>query len=139
MAKIQTVALVACMVVLLYVHADGAITCTDVRNDLMPCVPYIMGGASGVSPSCCDGVRNLKNAASTPDDRRTACQCLKSAAQSVPAGANVGAAAKNMLRQCNVKLPYKISVSTNCYKYVHTALSVSYLGFSIGSFIKCFL
>ncbi|XP_031095868.1 non-specific lipid-transfer protein 1-like [Ipomoea triloba] len=116
MAKLQSVALLACMVVLLHVHAGGAITCSEVQNDLMPCITYIMGGASGVTPSCCDGVRNLKNAAATADDRRAACQCLKSAAGSIPAGADVGTAAKNLLRQCNVKLPYRISVSTNCDK-----------------------
>nr|GLL26995.1 non-specific lipid-transfer protein 1-like [Ipomoea trifida] len=114
MAKLQSVALLACMVVLLCVHAGDAITCSEVQNDLMPCISIFMGGASGVTPSCCDGVRNLKNAAATADDRRTACQCLKSAAGSIPAGADVGTAAKNLLRQCNVKLPYRISVSTNC-------------------------
>ncbi|MCE3052255.1 tyrosine protein phosphatase, partial [Datura stramonium] len=50
----------------------------------------------------------------TPADRKTACTCLKSAANTIK-GINAGKAA-GLPAACGVNIPYKISPSTDCSK-----------------------
>ncbi|KNA20465.1 hypothetical protein SOVF_052120 [Spinacia oleracea] len=52
--------------------------------------------------------------ASTPDDRKAACGCLKSAAASVK-GINYSAAS-SLPAKCGVNIPYPFSTSTDCSK-----------------------
>nr|GLL26994.1 lipid transfer protein [Ipomoea trifida] len=98
-------------------HAEAAITCDKVMNSIRPCIWYIMMGGRGRVPrDCCRGVESLHRLAKTTADRRAACQCLKSAAQHVPGGGNVIDRAAKIPAKCGVRLPFKISSSTNCYR-----------------------
>lgn len=106
---------VACMVVLAP-HAEAAITCGQVASNLLPCLGYLRTGGA-VPANCCNGVRGLNKAASTPADRKTACGCLKSAYGSFPGIKPANAA--GLPKQCNVNIPYKISPNTDCSKYVY--------------------
>ncbi|MQL67588.1 hypothetical protein F6Q10_34780 [Streptomyces vinaceus] len=90
-------------------HAE-ALTCGQVTGALAPCLPYLQGGTS--LGSCCGGVRGLLGVAKTPADRKTACNCLKSAANAIR-GINLGKAA-GLPAACGVNIPYKISPSTDC-------------------------
>lgn len=92
-----------------------AISCGQVIGSLTPCMNYLTKG--GVVPSaCCSGVKGLNSAAKTPVDRQTACGCLKSAYSS-NSGINPSNAA-SLPGKCGVSIPYKISPSTDCSKYV---------------------
>nr|XP_043610374.1 non-specific lipid-transfer protein 1-like [Erigeron canadensis] len=102
---------VACIVVLAP-HAE-AITCGQVTSNLLPCLNYLRSGGP-IPANCCNGVRGLNNAARTPADRKTACGCIKNAYNAFP-GINGGNAA-GLPSKCGVKIPYKISPSTDCSK-----------------------
>jgi len=96
-------------------HADAAgLTCGVVSSYMAQCVPYLTGGP-GPSPACCNGIKDLVSAASTPQDRKTACGCLKSAAASTK-GINYSTA-DALPGKCGVNVPYTIRPSTDCSKY----------------------
>uniref|UniRef100_UPI003BF50375 non-specific lipid-transfer protein n=1 Tax=Bacillus paralicheniformis TaxID=1648923 RepID=UPI003BF50375 len=102
---------VACLVVAAP-HAE-AITCGQVVQSLLPCLPYLRN-AGALSPACCNGVRSLNGAAKSPADRRTTCGCIKNA-YAANSGINSGNAA-GLPGKCGVSIPYKISPSTDCSK-----------------------
>lgn len=41
------------------------------------CVPYVIGEERGVSPSCCAGVRSVKELSPTLTAKRSVCDCLR--------------------------------------------------------------
>ncbi|XP_021888915.1 non-specific lipid-transfer protein 1-like [Carica papaya] len=89
-----------------------ALTCGQVASALGPCLTYLQGKAGNSPPAaCCAGVGSLNSAAQTTPDRRTACQCLQSAAKDTNFNSNLAA---SLPGQCGVSIPYKISTSTNC-------------------------
>nr|AZZ09240.1 lipid transfer protein 5 [Tanacetum parthenium] len=104
---------VVMMVVLLALSAPEveALTCGHVRNSVGRCLGYLTNGGAP-PPDCCAGVRRLKNEARTTTDRKTVCNCLKSASLSYP-GVK-GNYAASLPGKCGVNVPYKISRSTNC-------------------------
>ncbi|KAK4377435.1 hypothetical protein RND71_003731 [Anisodus tanguticus] len=81
--------------------------------------PYLQG--HGPLGSCCGGVKGLLGAAKTPADRKTACTCLKSAANSIK-GIDASKAA-GLPGACGVKIPYKISPSTDCSRYANCSFA----------------
>nr|AER92599.1 putative lipid transfer protein [Linum usitatissimum] len=89
----------------------SALSCDQVDGGLAPCVSYLTGRGA-VTPGCCNGMKGLLVEARTTADRRQACNCLKSAASKLP-GLNPALAA-GLPGKCGVKIPYKISISTNC-------------------------
>ncbi|KAK5793395.1 hypothetical protein PVK06_034539 [Gossypium arboreum] len=111
----------ACVVVLCMVVgaplAQGAVTCGQVTNSLAPCINYLRGsGAGAVPPVCCSGIKSLNSAAQTTPDRQAACRCIKSAAAGIT-GINFGLAS-GLPGKCGVNIPYKISPSTDCNRFV---------------------
>ncbi|CAK8575201.1 unnamed protein product [Lathyrus sativus] len=109
--RVSCVVALMCMVVITAPMAEAAITCGAVSAALAPCLGYLKG-APGPSPTCCGGVKGLNGSARTIFDRRSACNCLKNSAGSIPGlkPANVAA----LPGKCGVKLPFTISTSTNC-------------------------
>ncbi|OMP08076.1 Plant lipid transfer protein/Par allergen [Corchorus capsularis] len=103
---------ILCMALVSAPLAEGAITCGQVTSSLAACIAYLRGGP--LTPGCCNGVRSLNSAAKTTPDRQAACNCLKSAAGSIP-GINFGLAG-GLPGKCRVSIPYKISPSTDCSK-----------------------
>ncbi|KAL3526513.1 hypothetical protein ACH5RR_011169 [Cinchona calisaya] len=101
-------------VVLLVAWPCEAITCEQVSGALLPCVSYLTGQRGSPTTECCGGVRNLRNMIPTQQDRRTACNCVKSAASRYP---NLKPdAASNLPARCGVpKIP--ITPNTNCNTY----------------------
>ena len=96
-------------------NVEAGVTCGQVTSSLAPCMSALTGGGSP-SPACCGGIRSLNSMASTPADRKAACSCLKSAASSVK-GINLSAAS-GLPGKCGVHIPYPISTSVDCSKYV---------------------
>lgn len=111
--KMVSVIVVVCMLVAAPMTAQ-AITCGQVARALSPCVNYLKTTGAVPPRPCCNGVRAINAAARTTADRRTACQCLKSAAGSIKGIKQPTADA--LPRKCGVNIPYKISFSTNCAK-----------------------
>ncbi|KAL2337627.1 hypothetical protein Fmac_012073 [Flemingia macrophylla] len=111
--KLACVVLV-CMV-MMGSHTAQAITCGQVQGNMAQCVAYLQNGGA-VPPNCCSGVRNIVNTARTTADRRTVCNCLKTAAASIHGLKPTNA--QTLPGKCGVNIPYKISTSTNCNRYV---------------------
>ncbi|CAN6214697.1 unnamed protein product [Urochloa humidicola] len=113
MARAQVVVLAVVAAVLLAAAAsEAAVNCGQVNSAIGPCLAYARGQGSGPSAGCCSGVRSLNSAARTTADRRTACNCLKSAAGRI-SGLNAAKAA-SIPSKCGVSIPYSISTSTDC-------------------------
>ncbi|KAK8519403.1 hypothetical protein V6N13_133326 [Hibiscus sabdariffa] len=96
--------------------AQGAITCGQVASSLAPCISYLRSNGGTVPPPCCNGIKALNSAAQTTPDRQTACNCIKSASGSIP-GINFGLAS-GLPSKCGVNIPYKISPSTDCKRFL---------------------
>ncbi|KAG9443607.1 hypothetical protein H6P81_014947 [Aristolochia fimbriata] len=95
-------------------YAQAAVTCGSVAGAVGQCLGYLRGTGGAPPAGCCSGIRGLKAAANTPADRKTACNCLKSAARGI-SGLNYGLAAA-LPGKCGVSIPFKISPSTDCSK-----------------------
>ncbi|KAL2893044.1 IWF1': Non-specific lipid-transfer protein, partial [Bienertia sinuspersici] len=97
-------AVLVCIIVAA-LQAEAAINYGLVSENLEPCVGFLENG-QGPTAASCNGVKTLKNLATTTQDRRTACRCMKSAATAFPGidpkntaalPANVGLAFQGLL------------------------------------------
>lgn len=109
-------AVLLCMAMFSPPNTEAAVTCGQVARGIGPCMAYLKGSQAPPSAACCSGIKGLNSAAATPVDRQTACQCLKNLAKSV-SGINIAAASK-LPGLCGVNVPFPISLSTDCAKYV---------------------
>ncbi|CAN4125941.1 unnamed protein product [Withania somnifera] len=115
----KVVAVVLALVVLAMVQLamagrleqQGGITCSQVDSNLAPCVPFLtQGGEPGAA--CCSGVKTLGGMAQSTDERRTACNCVKAAANRF---SNLkDDAAQSLPSKCGVSLNVPISRTINC-------------------------
>ncbi|VVA14414.1 PREDICTED: non-specific [Prunus dulcis] len=112
MASLKVVcALFMCMVVAAPLITEAALTCPQIQAGLAPCLGYLQRGGVPAG-GCCPGIKRLVGSATTTADRQNACKCLKTVAGAVK-GINTGYAAA-LPSLCGVKIPYRISASTNC-------------------------
>ncbi|KAL0413785.1 UNVERIFIED_CONTAM: Non-specific lipid-transfer protein 1 [Sesamum radiatum] len=111
--------LVAAMLVFAIVPGtEATIGCSSVLSMLSPCMAYVTG--QGPLGTCCVGVKSLYATAKTTADKQSVCSCLESLAGSV---SNTELAkAAGLPGQCGVNIPYKISPSVDCSKYVNHLL-----------------
>ncbi|XP_060218971.1 non-specific lipid-transfer protein 1-like [Lycium barbarum] len=112
MKVVAVIVLVAlAMVQLTMARRSGGVTCGQVDATLAPCVPFLtQGGEPGAA--CCSGVKTLKGMAQSIDERRTACNCVKAAANRYT---NLkDDAAQALPGKCGVALDIPISRTTNC-------------------------
>nr|ACG45901.1 nonspecific lipid-transfer protein 3 precursor [Zea mays] len=110
------IAVVLLVAMLAVQSAVADISCSDVLNDLSPCLPFLQGKAAKPSESnnqCCDGVRTLYAAADTRPDRQATCRCLKAAYVQVHA---VLSAAQELPGDCGLSLSYNITPDIDCDK-----------------------
>nr|AGL08240.1 non-specific lipid transfer protein 1 [Cuphea paucipetala] len=94
-------------------RVESAVSCSQVVNYLTPCVNYVINGGT-VSRQCCGGVRSLYTAAGTTKDRQDVCNCIKSVVNGVPVSPTYINNAASLPSKCGVRLPFKISPSTDC-------------------------
>ncbi|KAI4323320.1 hypothetical protein L6164_022935 [Bauhinia variegata] len=71
------------------------------------------GQAEKPDADCCAGANSLKAAASTTEDKRAACNCIKTAAQSIQPNPQ---AAQALPANCGISFPYTISPNIDCSK-----------------------
>lgn len=96
-------------------YSESAISCSDVVNYLQPCVSYLMSGSGQPPETCCKGVRSLDAATTTTEDKKAACKCIKSVANSVTVKPEL---AKALASNCNASLPVDASSTVDCDTYV---------------------
>ncbi|CAN4111845.1 unnamed protein product [Withania somnifera] len=111
MKAVAVLVIVVLAVVQLGMVAQGAVTCSQVDSSLAPCVPFLtQGGEPGAA--CCSGVKTLSGMAQSTDERRTACNCVKAAANRF---SNLkDDAAQSLPGRCGVSLNVPISRNINC-------------------------
>ncbi|XP_047179187.1 non-specific lipid-transfer protein 8-like [Vigna umbellata] len=101
------------LLILVVSTSEAAISCSDVIKDLRPCVSYLVSG-SGLPPAaCCSGAKALASAASTTEDKKTACNCIKSTAKSISINSQL---AQALPGNCGITLPVSISPNADCSK-----------------------
>ncbi|KAF8093503.1 hypothetical protein N665_0383s0130 [Sinapis alba] len=98
-------------IVLTPCYSESTISCSVVLKDLQPCVSYLTSGSGEPPESCCEGVRSLDAATTTPANKKAACQCIKSVANSVTVKPEL---AKALATNCNATLPVDASSTVDC-------------------------
>ncbi|KAL2938083.1 Non-specific lipid-transfer protein 2B [Bienertia sinuspersici] len=98
----------SCVVAL---QTEAAINYGLVSENLELCVGFLENG-QGPTAASCNGVRTLKNLATTTQDRRTACRCMKSAATAFPGIDPKNTAA--LPSKCGVSFPGSVGPQTDC-------------------------
>ncbi|XP_071689802.1 non-specific lipid-transfer protein 1-like [Rutidosis leptorrhynchoides] len=102
--------LVVTLISLSTLEVEG-VTCNQVVTSIASCLGYLRNG--GPPPAvCCAGVKRLRNQARTKGDRKTICNCIKSASSSYRGVSGNNAA--SLLGKCGINFPIKISPSTDC-------------------------
>ncbi|XP_065850696.1 non-specific lipid-transfer protein 1-like [Euphorbia lathyris] len=109
--KLACVAMIVCLLVAAS-SSEAAITCGQVITQLQPCIGYLRTGGAVVPPSCCGGVKALNSQAKTTPDRQQVCNCVKSAAKSIP-NLNFGYVS-TISSKCGVNIPFKVGPNVNC-------------------------
>ncbi|GLT84218.1 hypothetical protein SLE2022_024630 [Rubroshorea leprosula] len=101
------------LLMLLAPASEAAISCSDVIKDLRPCVNYLVNGTGAPPSSCCAGASALAAAATSSADKKTACQCIKSAAQKINPNQQL---AQGLAANCGITLPVAVSPNVDCSK-----------------------
>jgi len=115
--------------VLCILLANASLTCDEVQQNLIPCLPYVSSPATSPPEQCCNGVRTVNDNAQNKPDRQDVCRCLKSLMANVP-GLN-GTVASTLPSDCGVNFGCTISPNMDCDKYVsHHQPFFSINGFS---------
>ncbi|XP_061353958.1 non-specific lipid-transfer protein 8 [Gastrolobium bilobum] len=105
----------AALVVLIVLAStsEAAISCSDVIKDLKPCVSYLVSGSGQPPAACCSGAKALASAASTSEDKKAACNCIKSTAKSIKMNTQL---AQALPGNCGITLSINISPNADCSK-----------------------
>lgn len=116
-SKGSFIAMAALLLLLIFLIPDteAAISCSDVLKDLKPCVNYLTKGSGKPPADCCNGAKSLASAATTPADKKTACGCIKNAAQKMNPNAQL---AQALPGNCGITLPVPVSATVDCSKSV---------------------
>ncbi|XP_027345456.1 non-specific lipid-transfer protein 1-like [Abrus precatorius] len=86
------------------------ITCDEAISLLQPCKPYLVGSAE-ISGQCCEGANTVFLRASTTQNRRDVCNCLKIAASKNGVKPD---RAKQLPQLCKIDLPVPVVPSIDC-------------------------
>ncbi|XP_024975673.1 non-specific lipid-transfer protein AP10-like [Cynara cardunculus var. scolymus] len=104
------VVMVAMMAMALMVAPNEAITCSDLSSMLSPCLNYLKSGGSPPQ-ACCAGARRVQAATRSQADRRTVCNCAKSAAAQMKIRPD---AASSLPGKCRIATSIPINPNVNC-------------------------
>ncbi|GLT48951.1 hypothetical protein SLA2020_225390 [Shorea laevis] len=91
------------------VHA--VISCQDALVALLPCKPFVTSGSPSPSAPCCEGMSKLNAEASTTEERRELCRCLKDAAHDIGI---MPKRAKELPQKCGVNISVPIDPNIDC-------------------------
>ncbi|CAN1754717.1 Non-specific lipid-transfer protein C, cotyledon-specific isoform [Linum perenne] len=95
--------------------AQATITCDTVKHDADRCLYYAVGTDTKILDECCQGLRRLKQTATTLEDKTAVCTCLSDAIKSgdLPV---TGKRMKDISKYCKVKAPFKLATNLDCTK-----------------------
>ncbi|OAY58550.1 non-specific lipid-transfer protein B [Manihot esculenta] len=88
------------------------LSCGQVNSLMSGCIPFLTGSTTTPSDVCCSGARNLEGLTQSVSDKRAACECLKTAANSMPNLKDQAAA--SLPTQCGIVMNIPISRNINC-------------------------
>ncbi|KAJ8770004.1 hypothetical protein K2173_009087 [Erythroxylum novogranatense] len=108
-----TMAALVMLLLLLAPASKAAISCSDVLKDLRPCVGYLQNGSGNPPASCCAGASALASATTTTADKKTACNCIKTAANKINPNPQL---AQGLPGNCGINLPFAVSPNVDCSK-----------------------
>ncbi|KAI3465918.1 hypothetical protein Pfo_022581, partial [Paulownia fortunei] len=95
--------------------AAEAVSCSDIMPAVMQCASFAIGTVSQPSGGCCYELSRLTGIASTTDDRRQMCNCLKQVAPQYPGVKDSNLQA--LPQKCGVSFPFSNDTSnTNISK-----------------------
>ncbi|XP_057458333.1 non-specific lipid-transfer protein 8-like [Lotus japonicus] len=101
------------LLMLLVSASEAAISCSDVIKDLKPCVSYLVSGSGKPPVACCSGAKALASAVSTSEDKKAACNCIKSTAKSIKMNSQL---AEALPGNCGINTPISVSPDADCSK-----------------------
>ncbi|PON68643.1 Lipid transfer protein/Par allergen [Parasponia andersonii] len=110
-SRSSKMAAVFVIIFLLVAASEAAISCSDVIKDLRPCVNYLVNGSGKPPAVCCAGASALASAASTSDEKKAACNCIKSASKNINIKSEL---AQALPKNCGISLPFTFSPNTDC-------------------------
>jgi hypothetical protein len=87
--------------------------CTEAVTKLRNCLPFLTATAPSPSLSCCEAVGWVNQHATTTQDRRDLCKCLKSASLAYKVDPT---RAKELPEVCKVPVPVPILPQIDCDK-----------------------
>ncbi|KAK1317624.1 hypothetical protein QJS10_CPA05g00961 [Acorus calamus] len=92
---------------------SAAFSCSDAVTALSPCGPFLIttGGVSAPTAECCRGAQSLEGMATTVQDRRALCECLK---QTGPSFGVDPEKARQLPPLCKLSLNIPISPDVDC-------------------------
>ncbi|KAL3521903.1 hypothetical protein ACH5RR_014737 [Cinchona calisaya] len=100
----------------LIVRPAKSFDCINAQIELIPCLSFLQAADPTPSFECCSGAQDVaNNANSSKDNLQSACECLKSAAQTYP-DINFDSA-KNLPALCNISLNITIDPNIDCTRY----------------------
>ncbi|CAM8895525.1 unnamed protein product [Rhodiola kirilowii] len=91
----------------------NAVSCAPIVTSLTPCIGYLLTGGA-LSVACCRGITRISTVANSTSDRQATCDCVKKAIGSIP-GLKPGRLPP-LPNKCGVKLPFQVSLNTDCSK-----------------------
>ncbi|KAE9590487.1 putative plant lipid transfer protein/Par allergen [Lupinus albus] len=107
--------LAAFMLLILVVStSEATLSCSDVIKDLKPCISYLVSGSGKPPEACCIGAKALASSATNSEDKKAACNCIKSTAKSITLNSQL---AQSLPGNCGISLSITISPNADCSKF----------------------
>ncbi|CAN1856561.1 Non-specific lipid-transfer protein 2 [Linum perenne] len=94
--------------------AHATVGCDYVKEHVKPCVNYVMKVAPEVSSDCCKGLKKLVRNATSTEDKKDVCGCFGQMFK--PVRFLDDGRLDDVVRVCNVKVPFKLSKNPDCSK-----------------------
>ncbi|KAE9612130.1 putative plant lipid transfer protein/Par allergen [Lupinus albus] len=95
-------------ILVLVVEPGQSFNFEKARDQLSPCLNYVIGIGNTPSIECCNGVHALESSLPTREDRRAACRFLKSTIKSYPIITDEKIS--SLLKQCGAKIPFSKNI-----------------------------
>ncbi|XP_019425387.1 PREDICTED: non-specific lipid-transfer protein 8 [Lupinus angustifolius] len=102
------------LLILLISTSEATLSCSDVIKDLKPCISYLVSGSGKPPAACCSGAKALASSAITSEDKKAACNCIKSSAKSISLNSQL---AQALPGNCGISLSISISPNADCSNF----------------------
>ncbi|XP_012452071.1 protein ARABIDOPSIS THALIANA ANTHER 7 [Gossypium raimondii] len=112
--------LFACITVLFLIIGSAvgqsSYDCSEVADNFIPCVTYLVELESRPADRCCSGLQVLNQMAKINDKGpRNICQCIEDLAYTMNAP-YVASRIQSLSRECHIHFSFPISIAMDCYR-----------------------